>query len=57
VISVIDQFGNQHGGHYSLRSRMTGSGSWVLFDDISVSPVVDGNALPDTYLIVLQQRA
>jgi len=57
VVSVIDQFGNQHGGHYSLRSRMTGTGAWVLFDDAAVTPVANGNALADTYLIVLQQRA
>lgn len=55
VIATIEHLGSSRGGHYVMRARE--GREWLLYDDASVSSVPNGDAGPDTYVLVLERLA
>ena len=55
VVATIEHLGSSRGGHYVMRARE--GAEWVLYDDGAVSKLPNGDAGPDTYVLVLERIA
>ena len=55
VVATIEHLGSSRGGHYVMRARE--GAEWRLYDDGSVSKLPNGDAGPDTYVLVLERVA
>jgi len=53
VQSVIEHLGVMNGGHYLMRKRDASDNQWWQFDDWAVSGPCNGDASPDTYILIL----
>lgn len=53
IVSTIEHLGSSRGGHYVMRARE--GAEWRLYDDGSVSKLPNGDAGPDTYVLVLER--